>query len=507
MEFYNDFLNLGIDLAQLGLAQGENTPYYCTPQGAQILGWAGVDGIHYCTVKKFGAMVFAVNPMNAGDCVYPIAESFVDLLRLLLACGDMAALEQCHGWEEEQFRAFLRDNPITPEQKAVLDEIREKCGLLPMDNPYGYIKQLQRRFNYGQIPYSKEYYDLDMNPVAPAKPEKWKVYFEGNFWCNGRGKGWPGKETVIGKGFCWGQENWLVPAVYLCLKGLVVDFCVEISPERIKAFIDKWKIQELEEEELTQKLREQIEMENPLNIDFRPVVQVNGETLMAKSGCAVSWIPQSCLPEGERNELEAESCLAHYGLDKSRGWVVCRWNFPWVTAQRPKLKYLQIELKRELTKMEGIHFFTPEVGEEISFTHPVTGQTHKLTVLACEAETLAPQPWRQGEFELPNHCVTMTYRLEPELSDRSFRVLDCEQSDAPRVKSTEGSAETNASTIGIIGGADGPTAVTVVAKETGRGEQTHTAISALHFEPQRSTQWHTVFYEKLMEDKEVTLLL
>lgn len=45
----------------------------------------------YCTIPEFGEMIFAVSPMNFGDCVHPIAHSFEDLLRLLLSCGSMDA--------------------------------------------------------------------------------------------------------------------------------------------------------------------------------------------------------------------------------------------------------------------------------------------------------------------------------------------------------------------------------------------------------------------------------
>ena len=72
----------------------DNNPYFCTPKGASIFGWAGVDGIHFCFVRDFGGMVFSVIPMNsAPDFVHPLANDFEDFLRLLLACSDSAALE------------------------------------------------------------------------------------------------------------------------------------------------------------------------------------------------------------------------------------------------------------------------------------------------------------------------------------------------------------------------------------------------------------------------------
>ena len=93
MNTFERFQKIKIDFACLGiqqLAHYEN--YYCTPKDAVILGSAGVDGIHYCTIPEFGEVIFAVNPMDFGDCVHPIAKNFEDLLRLLLSCVDMFML-------------------------------------------------------------------------------------------------------------------------------------------------------------------------------------------------------------------------------------------------------------------------------------------------------------------------------------------------------------------------------------------------------------------------------
>ena len=62
---FQKFLKLGIDLDPLGAGRSEdNSAYFCTPKGASIFGWAGVDGIHFCFIRGFGGMVFAVSPMN-----------------------------------------------------------------------------------------------------------------------------------------------------------------------------------------------------------------------------------------------------------------------------------------------------------------------------------------------------------------------------------------------------------------------------------------------------------
>ena len=120
-----------------------------------------MDGIHYCTVRALGETIFAVSPMNLpGNYVHPIARNLEDLIRLLLACLDMNLIEQSWMWDEEQLdeqieavrnSEYFDDTP--------LQAIREKCGLEPMENPFRYLYNLQRSFDYGSIPFTKEYYE------------------------------------------------------------------------------------------------------------------------------------------------------------------------------------------------------------------------------------------------------------------------------------------------------------------------------------------------------------
>ena len=44
---FEKFLCSDIDLSSIGIERREdNASYFCTPKGASIFGWAGVDGIH-----------------------------------------------------------------------------------------------------------------------------------------------------------------------------------------------------------------------------------------------------------------------------------------------------------------------------------------------------------------------------------------------------------------------------------------------------------------------------
>ena len=93
------YLNSDLDLSVLGLHRGsEEGGYFCTPLGAHVIGWAGVDGVHYCTIDGQGETIFAISPMSLGDYVHPIAESFDVLLRMLLACHSLDYIEMSYAW-------------------------------------------------------------------------------------------------------------------------------------------------------------------------------------------------------------------------------------------------------------------------------------------------------------------------------------------------------------------------------------------------------------------------
>lgn len=502
----NAFRKTGIDLSHLGFnMNGEFEYYYCTPKNAEIIASSGVDGIHFCTVKQFGEMIFAVSPMNLGDCVHPIARSFEDLLRLLLHCSDVAALEQCYAWDEEQYKAFLTDCPPTQKQQAVSDEIKSKFGLEPIVDSFSYVKELQAEFDLSQIEYTEDFYNPEMNAAAPELPTKWEVYFECGYWTK-NAKGEPGEEITLNKSFSWGDEVWHIPAVYSYPKGLVVDFCIEIDPQKEKAFFDKWYQVLSKDENVSNELLEQIEKENPTDINFITHLLVNSEELVEKHGSSVNWIPESCLPEGERCVSESKELIKHYSLDETRVWSLHRISCEWKTKRKHEIKSIKLKLERQPTAIQGIHFKNPVVGDVISFEHPVHKTEHKLTVLSYEKQEFSAKAFQHEEYEFPTCHTAMTYTLAPDLSERIFQVRDCEQNEQPKrrpKKNYEPKSEYDACCIGIIGGADGPTAIFA---SVGQNIEQHTALSALRFEYTDDIEWKIVFREKLMEDIETELL-
>ena len=323
---YTEFKRMHIDLGALGAEGGRNAVRYtCTPKGAKIFGWAGVDGIHFCTIKGFGETIFSVSPMNPGqDCVQPLARDMGDFLRLLLACGDTAALEQAWMWTEAQFEEYLREYPPTEDQRAVMREIEEKCGLTPMEEPWRYLKEVRAETDCSGLRFEKEYEEL-LHPVK-CEPQEWAVYFEYGFGGK-KPRHRPGREITLGKTFTWGKEEWLVPAMYCCSEGVVLDLLKKVPLEALERFAEKWGLEENGEprRELTPAEQDAMEAENPMEERFRAEVTVNGQPLRESSGYGRYWRSEDgCCDE------DADRVLEHYELERDCGWAIwrvcCLWN-------------------------------------------------------------------------------------------------------------------------------------------------------------------------------------
>jgi len=161
MTLYEKYKKLNIDTTLIGLEKGSWAgDYFCTPKGVTVIGWE--NSIHYCFIKGYGEMVFAVNPETCVDkYVYPLAENFEEFLRLILACGSTTAIEQIIGWTKEQFIEFVNssDNAFVSNQAEILQKIKDELKLDPMEDPYEYVRNIQANFDDSKIEYTDEYYD------------------------------------------------------------------------------------------------------------------------------------------------------------------------------------------------------------------------------------------------------------------------------------------------------------------------------------------------------------
>ena len=502
MKALKHYLNSDLDLSVLGLNRGsEEGGYFCTPLGAHVIGWAGVDGIHYCTIEGQGETIFAVSPMNFGDCIHPIAESFDVLLQMLLSCHSMDAMEQCYAWAEDQFTAFLIDYPATAEIQEKQSQIREIFKLDPMDDVFGYIKQFQDNYDLSGIRYSEEYYEtLGIEPPT-SEEEEWIVTFDGGFWSN---EGNPGKEIRVEKRFTWGEEKWYIPAVYLCDEGIVVDYCKEAECAAIKAFIEKWDLLNEHKNHYTNEQRDQMSMEHPLSRDANISAIVNGQLIHENHGCGVSWIPSSVVPQGGPREDIVLKLMDYYKLDPDKAWSINRCSMPWSHEKTSDIQAMELRMEPREASIPGIRFVAEHEGDSFKFVHPITGIEHVLTVQEIESKELSQTHFQDETMEYPRFFKAMTYTVEPDIDRNHMVVLDCADGDSARPKkniSREKGAVT-ASSIGVIGKASGPVGV-ILGNAVPR--TLHAACSAVKFDPVDSIEWRIVFREKLREDLQIKL--
>lgn len=159
---YKKYMALPIRKELLGLERGAiTTPYFCYPLNADPIGFEGC--ILYCFLPEYGEMVFACNPESCSDRnVYPLAANFEDFIRLILACGTVNPVEQIVWMNGEQFAEHAAHEKmiLTEEQKAAGNLLRQSLGLLPMDDPFEYVKSIQKNFDEGKIQFSDEYYNV-----------------------------------------------------------------------------------------------------------------------------------------------------------------------------------------------------------------------------------------------------------------------------------------------------------------------------------------------------------
>ena len=335
----------------------------------------------------------------------------------------------------------------------------------------------------------------------------WKVYFEDNLGCHRARRGRPGQEMPCEAVSDWGGQYFIIPAIYLCGKGLVVDVCRRVERKEIEAHYQKWAVYEgVEVDEDSLEIAEQVEAENPFScFDYLPQVTINGKTVGYSRGAGEYYNPlrseEAVVCSGEQ---AARDIVKHYGLDPEQGWDLRQWSFPWATKRRPaRIISLTLTLAQREQPAEAVRF-TAEPGKHIEFAHPITGEPCVLTVKALKQTRLPEREFPQigPPMEWPRETVEMRYTLTPAVTTGWVQVNDCARSDQPIRKSD---APTEDGSIAIIGGADGPTAVFMSGENDG---DICTAFAAMHFEPAAPERvvWKIVYYQKQFPDETFPLL-
>ena len=492
MNYLNSYLRSKLDLSHIGVIRREKeSNYFCTPVLSKVIGWAGVDGIHFCTTKGFDEIIFAVSPENLpGEYVHPVARNFEDFLRLLLACYDTAAIEQCWFMDREVFEDFLTRNQPDAEGQKCLDEIRKKYKLSPMEDPFAYMHKLQDEFDYDALRFPPEYYEIVEEPDERPAPE-WKVTWDGDFFDENPDT--VGAEPiVVDTWFRWAGIDWYIPEVYSFDKGIVMHLLGKVDPELV--LLDEF------EGFISPKVHEQMMAENPLNLQARHEVSINDIAMRHAGSMGITWMP--------RNDwnLESKWFLEHYGLELDSAWQIHKVKCFWPACGKMDIQKMSLTMKQHPVSISGTHFKTPDAGNCVILTHPQTDKEYILHIDEITQENADFSRMHDQELEYPACYSQMRFRIEPDMSRNQFRIVDCAKGEQPRRRDgADHNDGSHAVSFGIIGGADGPT-VMIMGQPKSEVTQTHMAVSSLRFEHAKHIEWRIVFQEIPNEDITVSLI-
>lgn len=462
MKLYHKFRNSSLDTSPLGLYSGpdESGSVY-TPAGYRIVAWLNSNEVHFCQTEGFGDMVFMVYPeASPGDCIRPIAKSLKDFIGLLVACPSADLLAGAFQWSRARFNDGIKLIRPSMKMRSVLRALQNTYQPTVISDPYGYMAAVAADFDYPSLPLHPNFFEWC--PIRPGTP-RWEVGLDTSFgeYC---AKGKAGQEMVINRSFLWHGEKWSVPAIYLCENGIVVDSYKEVPLDQIDRFRDKWldRAPYLSQEEAMC-----MTLEDPLITDVKGGLNVNDKMAPQRKFFTTTWNPRT------ENDWNARRTLEHYGLDREKGYLLRRESFL-RKGKNPPIRTMNLTLQAEPVLVPGERFVAPRSGESMTFIHPVSGQTHTLTVRAQVREALDPN-------FLSNHpcCYTrLMFSVEPSISKDQFYLVDCDRGDD--------------------NGGDMPV--------NQHFSSEHCATSSLRYTPAEQITWRMVFRRKVMQDVSVPLL-
>ena len=470
MKLYQKFRNSSLDTSPLGIVSGSNVSgSVYTPAGSRIVAWVNGTDVHFCQVEGFGETVFSVDPAAPpGDCIHPVAHSLPDLIVLVAIFNDASLIYQAYQWSRCRFQEQIAAIKPGIKMQSVLRALQNTYHPTAISDPYGYILSIQQSFDYSTIPLHPDYFEWC--PIRPGML-KWEVGFETAFagHCE---PGHAGQELALRRSFRWNGERWTVPAVYLCENGIVIDYYLEVPGAAMEKFMNQWGSRIGQPMSIEDELR--CKLENPLAVENQESLTVNSYPTPIKSGFTLTWNPKT------DNGWNARRVLDHYGLDREKGYLLRRACFL-RKSNLPPVRDMSLALVAEPVSIPGQRFIAPRPGESMTFEHPVTGYTHRLTVTAQNRESLNPN----FLSDHPSCYTRMAFSLDPPLNKEQFSVVDCDPGDA------------------YPGGPDSRAEISLQGKIPAVG---HFAVSSLRYTPAEQIQWRMEFRQKLRQDVTIPLL-
>ena len=285
-----------------------------------------------------------------------------------------------------------------------------------------------------------------------------RVYYDPSFW--GKGKGLWGTRQLTDWQFEHAGTKRYIPAIYRFARGVVFDVITILDETKLRAFIEEY---EAREETLTPLERRLAEQKHPYQAVPIKEIWINGKRVeggySASSAVCIPWLEQ-----GEELVFVREAYLSI--LHDATCFGCERFSVPYPEADskvQELLRYLRLDKVQSMKLITyPVSKFLPldirfemaaaENQKQLCFSHPVTGVKHTLYFQGLGAMEL-PSDTRAGSLYV-SHA---RYEIEPSLPTGD--TLQFDSTIQHRWQPDCEFAPQSAGAIGIIGGADGPTAI------------------------------------------------
>ncbi|MCQ1530418.1 sodium ion-translocating decarboxylase subunit beta [Lutispora saccharofermentans] len=288
-----------------------------------------------------------------------------------------------------------------------------------------------------------------------------KTYYNSSSWGNEKGKGLCGVQQKVNWKFEHAGARRFIPVIYRFSKGIVFDVITLLDEAKLREFFEKY---EAIEETLTPLQQRCAKQEHPYQSITVREIWINGE--QAKGGYSSSSAVS--IPWARQDEELIPVRKAYSSILKDRTCFACeRFCVPYPEAGSKVQKLLRFFRLSRVKSIKlstwpvqwfsplDIHFEIPdkESTREVCFVHPGTGITHTLYFQDSEFVEIPMDQDKSRSL----YTVQATYEIDPALPQGDSLQFNSsiQYAEPPEDRFSPDAA----SSIGIIGGACGPTAI------------------------------------------------
>ncbi|MFZ5643485.1 MAG: Na+-transporting methylmalonyl-CoA/oxaloacetate decarboxylase subunit beta [Bacillota bacterium] len=288
-----------------------------------------------------------------------------------------------------------------------------------------------------------------------------KIYYNSSLWS--KGKGLHGLAQKIYWQFEYAGSKRCIPVIYRFTKGVVFDIITFLDEVKLREFFEKY---EAIEETLTPLQRRCAEQEHPYQAVPVKEIWINGRrTESGYSSSSTVSIPWAQQDDGLILVRKAYSSIL-----KDTACFACeRFCVPYPKTDSKTQKLLRFLRLDKVNSIKlstyPVQWFSPldihfemsakESQKVVCFRHPITGITHTLYFQSAELVEMPLGVDGNRSF----YAMHLMYEIEPDLPQGD--TLQFNSSIQYTEPSEDRFNPTATSSIGIIGGADGPTAIFV----------------------------------------------